>query len=159
MSGVEIAGLLLGALPVLLEAVDLYKASISKSINLFRRRTVVNKLALALLLQQRTLAETIKAILIKSGYTNASFVDDDPVTCLNDDLVREQVLDYLGSDNYAALTLTLQQSNESIEKVARNLAGLVPAVKVCNHDRAIDILHCSSRVTGSYGQFTSDHQS
>ena len=131
MSGIEVAGLLLGALPVLFEAVDFYRTGIQRSKIFFGKRTVVNKLALALLLQQQTLTETIKSILTRSGCEEVWRLEADPIACLQDVNVKQQVLEYLGADNHATFIWALEQSNEVAQRVARNLAGLVPAVKVC----------------------------
>jgi len=131
MSGIEVAGLLLGALPILFTAVDLAKESIQKGRVFFRKRVYVEKLAYAVLLQQQTLAETVRSLLIRSGCEAVSSLDDDPVGYLNDESVRNQVLDYLGPQNDAAFTGALKQSNDIVKKIARNIAGLVSAVTVC----------------------------
>lgn len=130
MSGIEIAGLVLGALPVLIRAVDLYKDGIRKAGTAFRKRKYVQKLARALLLQQQTLEETVKSVLIASGSENIWRLDEDPLGYLNEKSVREQVLDYLGAKNDVAFTGTLEQSKDIVKKIARNLAGLVPTFKV-----------------------------
>ena len=131
MSGFEIAGVLLGVLPILFEAVDLSKDGIQRSRILFRKRIYIERLALAVLLQQRTLAETVKSLLIESGCEDLALLDDDPVGYLNDKAIRSQVLDYLGLENNAAFSGALKQSDNIVKKIARNIAGLVPAVKVC----------------------------
>lgn len=96
MTGIEVTGLLLGALPILFEAVDIYKCELQKGKVLFGERLVIKKLALALLLQQRTIAETVKLILEKSGCEQVALLDTDPVPCLDNAEVKRQVLDYLG---------------------------------------------------------------
>ncbi|KAH0536892.1 hypothetical protein FGG08_006263 [Glutinoglossum americanum] len=132
MSGIEVAGLLLGALPVLFKAVDLSKDGIKRSRIFFQKRIYVEKLALALLLQQRTLAETVRSLLIGSGCEDVWRLDDDPFGYLNDRSVRDQVLDYLGPENDAAFAGALKQSDDIVKKIVKNIAGLVPAVK--DHD-------------------------
>ena len=130
MSGTEVAGLILGAIPIFIEAVDFYKEGIQKSKIFFRRRSIVGKLALALLLQQRTLAETVKAILTRSGCQDIWRLETDPVGCLGDTEIKSQVSEWLGHENDVAFCGVLEQSDEIIRKIARNLAGLVGSPKV-----------------------------
>ena len=96
MSGIEVAGLILGAIPILFEAVDFYKQGIQKSKIFFRRRSIVGKLALALLLQQRTLAEIVKSTLAQSGCLDVERLESDPVRCLEDIEVKSRVSEWLG---------------------------------------------------------------
>ena len=135
MSGIEVAGLVLGTLPILFEAVDLYRVNISKGKDILRRRVVVRNLENALLLQQQTLVETVRSVLIKSGCEDAWRLDDDPVAILNDELVGEQILDYLGRTNYATFNWALRQSYDCVQRITRVLSGLVPAMKVSYHRR------------------------
>ncbi|KAI9788455.1 MAG: hypothetical protein M1816_006891 [Peltula sp. TS41687] len=129
MPGIEIAGLVLGAIPVLIGAVDLYKDGIRRVGTAFRKRKYVEKLAHALLLQKQILEETVKSILIASGCEHIWRLEDDPVGYLSDEGVREQFLDYLGQNNHTAFTGTLEQSKYIVKKIARNIAGLVPELE------------------------------
>ncbi|KAH8812883.1 hypothetical protein F5884DRAFT_317909 [Xylogone sp. PMI_703] len=129
MSGIEVAGLLLGALPILFSAVDFSKDSLSRIGLAFKKRKNVEKLARALLLQQQFLEETVKSVVIASGCEDVWRLDDDPYGYLNDESVREEVLDYLGVKNDAAFTGALEQSSQIVRKIAKNITGLVPAFK------------------------------
>jgi len=131
MSGIEIAGLLLGALPILFKAVDLSKDSIQRGRFFIRKRHYVKKLALALLLQQQTLAETVRSLLIRSGCEDILLLDDDPVGYLNDECVQNRILDYLGPKNAAAFTGVLKECDDSVRRIAENISDLVPVNKVC----------------------------
>lgn len=130
MSGFEIAGVVLGAIPVLIGAVDLSKDSFHRAGTAFRKRKYVQKLARALLLQQQTLEETVKSVVIASGCDDLWRLDEDPLGYLSNKSVREQVQDYLGPKNDTAFTGTLEQSNDIVKQIARNIAGLVPTYKV-----------------------------
>ncbi|CEJ62663.1 hypothetical protein PMG11_11157 [Penicillium brasilianum] len=129
MSGIEVAGLLLGALPILFKAVDLSKDSIQRGRFFIRKRHYVQKLALALLLQRQTLAETVRSILIRSGCEDILLLDDDPVGYLKDECVQNRILDYLGPENAAAFTGVLKQCDDSVRRIAKNISDLVPATK------------------------------
>ena len=130
MSGVEVAGLVLGVLPVLIEAVESYKRGIQRGKIFFSRRKVVEKLALALLLQQQTLAETVKSILTRSGCGEIRRLEIDPIVYLQEADVQEQILEYLGAENHVTFIWALRQSSDIAKRVIRNLAGLVTAAKV-----------------------------
>lgn len=132
MSGIEVAGLVLGALPILFAAVDFSRDGFSRAGLAFRKRKNVEKLARALLLQQQILEETVKSVIIASGCEDVWRLDDDPYGYLNDESVREEVLDYLGVKNDAAFTGALEQSSQAVRKIAKNITGLVPAFRVCS---------------------------
>ena len=132
MSGIEVAGLLLGAIPILLEAVDLYKDGIRKSTTAFRKRRYIEKLTFALLLQKQKLEETVVSVLKASGCRDIWLMDDDPLGQLLKDEVQEQVLDYLGPKNNVAFNGALEQCNNIIKKIAGSMTGLVPSLKVCH---------------------------
>ncbi|KAK3395011.1 hypothetical protein B0H63DRAFT_427002 [Podospora didyma] len=132
MSGFEIAGVVLGALPVIIAAVDLLRDAKQKTLIPFRKRHHVARLANALLLQKQTIAETIRLLSVHSGCAShddgdLSRLDDDPLGYLEDEDVKAQILDFLGDKNHAALTGALQESSRVVKRVAKQLAGLVPS--------------------------------
>jgi hypothetical protein len=127
MSGFEIVGVVLGALPIIVSAVESSKESYRY---FFRKRKCVEKLALALRSQQQHLAEITRSILISSGCEDVHRLDDDPVHYLNDDTVRAQVLDYLGEGNFIVFTELVEDCHQTIKEVTANLVDLVPEVKV-----------------------------
>jgi len=131
MSGIEVAGLVLGALPILFAAVDASRQSLSKGRVFFRTRKYVEKLSNALLMQEQTLLEVIKSILLGSGCDDMCRLEDDPVAYLRDDIVQEQILDYLGDGNIAAFNGSINQCQNTLKGVATRIGGLVPALQVC----------------------------
>jgi hypothetical protein len=144
MSGFEIVGVLLGVIPILFDSVDLSKEGIQRVRVGFRKRIYVRKLAHALLLQKQTLSETIKSLAIASGCGEVWRLDSDPLGYLNDEDTREQILDFLGHANTVALNRALDQSYETVKKIAGNIGGLVPALKV----------HCFSGYTIPFQNLT-----
>ncbi|KAB5586280.1 hypothetical protein GE09DRAFT_945472 [Coniochaeta sp. 2T2.1] len=126
MSGFEIAGVVLGALPVLFACVDLPKQGIQRGLLLFRKRAYIDKLARALLLQKQIIAENIKSVASAAGCDDVWLIDDNPYTYLNDRKVQAQILDYLGSENYTAFSAVLGQSRDILKKLALNLRGFLP---------------------------------
>lgn len=130
MSGIEVAGLVLGALPFVLKSVDTYRDGFRRFGTTFNRRKHVEKLARALLLQQRTLEELIKSIVLASGCENVLALDDDPISYLNNPDVQEQTEQYLGLKNTGFLISELRANDETVRKVARCISGLVPGAEV-----------------------------
>lgn len=130
MSGIEVAGLVLGALPLVLKSVDAYRDGFRRIVTTFNKRQHVSKLARALRLQQHTLEELIKSVVLASGLEDVLALDDDPVGYLNNADVQEQVEEYLGPKNTSFLIEELEASIEAVGKVARSMSGLVPGVRV-----------------------------
>ena len=139
MSGFEIAGVVLGALPVIFACVDLPKQGARRSLLIFRKRVYIDKLARALLLQKQIIAENIKSLACAGGCDNVWLVDEDPVTYLNDEVVQDQILDYLGFENYTALSSVLGQSHDVLKGIAEKMQGLLPGGKVCEFPPNLDV--------------------
>ncbi|EAQ93048.1 predicted protein [Chaetomium globosum CBS 148.51] len=127
MSGLEVAGLVLAVLPIFLAVLD--APIILRTLAAFRKRAYVAKLARALLLQKQTIAENIKSIASLSGCDNVWLVDDDPFTYLLSKQVQEQIRDYLGEDNHAALSGVMTDSHDTLERIAGSIEGLLPGGK------------------------------
>ncbi|KAL1874522.1 hypothetical protein Daus18300_003541 [Diaporthe australafricana] len=134
MSGIEVAGLVLGALPILLKSVDTYRDSFRRFGTAFNKRKHVEKLARALLLQELTIRELIKSIILASGCEDVLALDEDPVGYLNNLDVQEQVEEYLGPKSTKFLIDELEDNSESVRKVARCISGLVPGARGPNDD-------------------------
>lgn len=130
MSGIEVAGLVLGALPLVLKSVDAYRDGFRRFGTTFNKRKHVEKLARALLLQQRTLEELIKSVVLASGCEDVLALDDDPVSYLKKPDVQEQVEEYLGPKSTSFLVGELEVNSEAVGKVARRISGLVPGGQV-----------------------------
>ncbi|KAI6370087.1 hypothetical protein MCOR25_004261 [Pyricularia grisea] len=127
MSGIEIAGLALGVLPIVLKSIDAYRDGIRRISTTIRKRKYVEKLARALLLQQQILDEVVKSVLLASGCEDVCALDEDPLAYFDRDDVREQVEEFLGPKNNMNLVGLLQSNNMTIGKVARQIAGLIPS--------------------------------
>jgi predicted house-cleaning noncanonical NTP pyrophosphatase (MazG superfamily) len=135
MSGFEVAGVALAVLPILFAVLNIPASP--KTLMAFRKRAYVGKLARALLLQKQTIAENIKSIASMSGCQHVWLLDDDPFTYLLSKQVQEQVLEYLGEENYAALSGVLSESQDILKRIAGSIEGLVPGGKV-SRDNTLD---------------------
>jgi len=131
MSGLEVLGVVLGALPILLKSVDAYRGGIRRvGAAAFRKRKHVEKLARALLLQQQILEETLTSVVLASGCENVSALHENPFGYFSLEEIQEQVVDYLGEKNSMVSVDLVQSSHDTVEKIARNVSGLTPAQKV-----------------------------
>ncbi|KAI9835734.1 MAG: hypothetical protein M1819_001912 [Sarea resinae] len=129
MSGIEVAGLVLGAIPLLPPAFDLYKKGLRRVGIAFKKRQYIEKLTLALLSQQQVLEGTLKLVVLKSGCKDVSRLEDDPYEYLKDEDVCEQIQDYLGPKNYRVFDDMINESSDIVKRLARSIAGLVPAIE------------------------------
>ncbi|KAM3153934.1 hypothetical protein ABEW05_005647 [Botrytis cinerea] len=129
MSGIEVAGLVLGALPILFQAIDFYKDGFGKSLRVIRKRKYVEKLSRAVHMQKQILEELVRSIVGASGCENIVQLDDDPLGYLKDEYIREQVQDYLGKRNVDAFNDALEESNAIVKRLSSSIAGLVPDFK------------------------------
>ncbi|CAN9280599.1 unnamed protein product [Alternaria alternata] len=134
MSGIEVAGLVLGALPILVKAVEQYRGTIQAGMRFFKKRIYVEKLALALNFQKGVLTEALRKLLIHSGCSDVARLDVAPFEYLGDSQIQKHLHDYLGAEIDAALTTTLQQSLVTVRRIAINISGLVPTTNGATDD-------------------------
>ncbi|KAM3088303.1 hypothetical protein ACMFMG_002357 [Clarireedia jacksonii] len=146
MSGIEVAGLVLGALPILFQAVGCYRDSLGMVKLFFRERKYVDKLAHALLLQKQMLEETLKSVIIESGCRDIPDLFDNPLDYFNDLQTQKTVTGYLGSANTRVLNGALSEIKEIIEKIAGSISGLVPAINSPTND-LLQIIEANQRTS------------
>ena len=130
MSGIEVAGLILGALPLVLESVDAYRDGCRRVGTAFKKRKHVDKLARALGTQQLILNELIKSVIRESGCEDVSAFEDDAFIYLDNPDVQQQVGQFLGPRNTRVLIDELKASSETVRKVAKCISSLVPGFQV-----------------------------
>ncbi|KAF3932763.1 hypothetical protein ABW19_dt0206299 [Dactylella cylindrospora] len=127
----EVAGIVLGAIPILYGAIEMYKDTIQTGKLFFRKRKYVEKLANSLFFHKGTLTEVVRQLLIGSGCDSVTDLDEDPFGYLNDEDIQKQLHEYLGSEIESAFTNALQQACHTVEKIAKSIGGLVPGLEVC----------------------------
>jgi hypothetical protein len=130
MSGIEIAGIVLGALPILFSALDGYRNSISRIGQGFRRRKTIEKLARALRMQRQTLLAIIKQIILESGCESLPTQDSEISSFLKEQETKARVSNYLGDENDAAFEDAVAQCFDSVSRVTARVASYVPTLKV-----------------------------
>jgi len=130
MSGVEVVGLLLGAIPLLFPVLDHYKSGLSRIGAGFRKRKHIEKLVRALRLQQQTLVEILKSVLLSSGCGDLPDDQAEFRALLARGDVQEDIMDYLGKENHTAFLDALEECSTSLQQVTKKIAGVVPGLKV-----------------------------
>ncbi|KAK6517408.1 hypothetical protein TWF281_004065 [Arthrobotrys megalospora] len=125
----EVAGLVLGALPIIYGAVQVYKDGIKGGNRFFQKRNGVKKLANSLLFHKGTLTEVVRKLLIGSGCEDVLDLDENPFEYLMDPDIQGQLHDYLGAETEAIFVNKLNEACKSIRKIAKSIGGLVPGVK------------------------------
>ncbi|KAL6835398.1 hypothetical protein V8C40DRAFT_234285 [Trichoderma camerunense] len=130
MSTFEAFGIVLRAIPILISGAELWREGYDKGRLAFRKRQYVDKLANALLLQRQTVSETVHLIITRSGYSyDEALLNEDPIAYLQNKKIQAQVGDFLGDENYKALTGRLRDMQITLEEVAKHLDGLIPSHK------------------------------
>ncbi|KAL9616862.1 MAG: hypothetical protein Q9160_008318 [Pyrenula sp. 1 TL-2023] len=109
MSGIEVAGLVLGAIPILLAVIDSSKHGMRRFEGLFNKRAVIKKLASALAMQKQLLEENVKFIVASSGCDDSPLLAHDPLPMPHNGI--------------------LIQSSNAVKRVAKNIAGLAGSNK------------------------------
>lgn len=131
MSTFEAFGIVLRAIPILISGAELWREGYDKGRLAFRKRQYVDKLANALLLQRQTVSETVHLIIMRSGYGyDEALLNEDPIAYFQNKKIQAQVEDFLGDENYKALTGRLRDMQVTLEEVAKHLDGLIPSHKV-----------------------------
>ncbi|KAK6542685.1 hypothetical protein TWF694_006629 [Orbilia ellipsospora] len=130
----DVAGVVLGALPILYGAVQTYKETIQIGKRFFGKRKYVEKLANSLFFHKGTLTEVIRHLLINGGCDCISDFEEDPYHYLNDDDVKKRLHDYLGSETETVLITKLGESVGVIKKISKSIAGLVSDFEVPTDD-------------------------
>ncbi|KAL9615829.1 MAG: hypothetical protein Q9160_009227 [Pyrenula sp. 1 TL-2023] len=130
MSGLEVVGVILGAIPILVEGLKVYRSGLKTVGRGFRKRKTIEKLSRALLLQQGTLEELLKQVLIKSGHElPADFAFGvNALSILSDTSVQDNIVDYLGT-NFDAFMDTIKECYAIFQKLVTKTATMVPSVK------------------------------
>lgn len=130
MSGIEIAGIVLGVLPILFKALDGYKDSVNRLGQGFRKRKVVEKLARALRMQKQTLENIVKLILLESGCDSLPQEEAHISGFLIDQSNKDRIRDYLGPQNDLTFSDALTECFDSVQRATSRIATYVPSLKV-----------------------------
>ena len=121
MSGIEVAGIVLAVLPIVIDSLK----SASKGKVIFGRQRHVDKLIHALLLQQASLALTVKALFVKSGVTG--FSEDWrglPSLLKKHKDIKELVEDFLEPEVFTIYAYSLGECDKAVSEIAKRIGGI-----------------------------------
>jgi hypothetical protein len=137
MSGLEIVGVVLGAIPVLLKAVEGLGNTAQTSRFFSKKRLYVRKLANALYEHNQCLVGTVRLLVTRSGYDDISSLESDVLVFLQNEDVQEHIKECLGPENYCVFMATLEDSAGAISSMVKDLQGFVPS-KVSPHSLVVE---------------------
>lgn len=132
MSGIEVAGLILGALPILIDGLGNYRKSFRLLRTGFEKRREVDKLTHVVRQQAGIFRELLKSILLKSGCDIPPTFPADMEDVLKDSQTKDSITEFLGED-YETFMYHLRECDESFRQLIFRIAKLVPSVKVPPH--------------------------
>ena len=126
MSGLEIAGIVLGSVPILIEGLRIYKSSLKTIGKGFRKRKTVEKLSRSLMQQRDILEELLKQMLLSSGCSVPSNLEESFQTILCQEDIDESVADYLGK-SYDNVIYWIRECSDVLAGLAQKVARLTPS--------------------------------
>ena len=135
MSGIEAVGLILGAVPLIISALEHYKKTRETWLN-FRHKSLYIDQLIEALAEQKVLIETDIRLILRAVYLDE--VDDDLIkahSCLqllHRPEVVADVAQYLG-DIYEPYRRALNRCQNSVVEISKNLGGLVIGPNVSRH--------------------------
>ena len=117
----EVAGVVLGAVPVVITALQYYKDTKKLGGRLLNRKKHVEKLIRALREHHGELQSNLDWLL--------KAIDEEPAedTCnlLQEPDVRSRMIEYLGTGGSESFTLALEKAHHAVGSIARNIRGFL----------------------------------
>lgn len=118
----EAAGVVLGAIPIVITALKCYKDTIRLGGRLFKRKKHIEKLIRTLNEQKGALEQNLEWLSKAIGEPCDRIEELD----LEDELVRETMIEYLGSSGSRSFALALKDAQKTVSSIIRNIKGLLP---------------------------------
>ena len=137
MSGIEVASLIVGAVPVMIAALEHYKNLHKKPWRFKHKSSRIDQLIIALGNQKFFLEGELELALLEAGfdqYDVASLDTTDMQRLLNGGDVSERLCRSLGQ-GYGPFRETLVRSERCLTQIVQDMRGLVPDSKVSSPDR------------------------
>lgn len=132
MSGMEVAGLILGAVPIMVAALGHYKTNHKKSWSFRYKASRIDQLIIALENQKFFLEGDLELALLEAGFERNDIVSMDTsnlqgLLCRSD--VAEELSQSLGR-GFGPYKDTLGRCEASLTKIVQEMKGLVPGPQV-----------------------------
>lgn len=129
MSGIEVIGLVVGAIPLVIEGLKAYQSGLRSVGSGFRKRKIVDKLCHKLQFQAHKIELLVTHLLLQSGCPVPAALDAQSLTILNDPEIQPDLVEYL-DQRYDSFVSTLVESNTILQNLAVKIAKLIPE-QVC----------------------------
>ena len=139
MSGIEIGSLIIGAVPIMIAALEHYKNLHKKSWLFKHKSSRIDQLIIALGNQKFFLEGELELVLLEAGfdqYDVASLDTTDKQRLLSGGDVSERLCRSLGQ-GYGPFRETLVRSERCLTQIVQDMRGLVPDSKVSSPDRTV----------------------
>ncbi|KAL2782475.1 hypothetical protein BJX66DRAFT_192514 [Aspergillus keveii] len=127
MSGIEVAGLVLGAIPIVVAALKSYKEAKKRYIWFIGKQEHINRLIQSLNEQAYFIKSDVEVALRSTDFEQAriqSILTGPDLSLWNDDEVADAIRDYLG-EGYQLYINALERCQQKICTIVNNLNGLV----------------------------------
>ena len=136
----EVAGVVLGAIPIVIAALQCYKDTIKLGGRLFKRKKHVEKLIRALTEQKGALEQNLEWLskAIDEPCDRIEELD------LEDEHVREAMMEYLGSSGSRSFAMALTNAQTTVSSIIRNIKGLLPD-EIVSMTLSSKVIHVKSR--------------
>ena len=132
MSGIEVAGLVLGAIPLIISALEHYKATRNLWVAALQKAFYIDRLIEALEDQKALIESDLSLVLLASGFDEADIGSMDADACLvllTKENVIGEVSDYLGN-MYEHYTKALIRCQTSLVNITKDIEGLALGPRV-----------------------------
>ena len=141
----EAVGVILGAIPIVITALQCYKDTFRLGGRLFKRKKHVEKLIRTLNEQKGALEQNLEWLSKAIDEPCDSIVELD----LEDEVVRETMIEYLGSSGSRSFALALKDAQKTVSSITRNIKGLLPDKTVRTNLPFFQIAPCQVRYSYS----------
>lgn len=149
MSGLEIAGLILGAVPVTIAALMQYKIA-HEMLRYFNHKSVYIDRLVQALEEQKFCLESEFDIVLRAADVGHSATDAEQLHTI---LIRSDVAEaldrYLGQ-GYEPYRKALLRCQTSLEEIVRRIDGLVPGSQVCKNMASKSPITISSKLNNPH---------
>jgi hypothetical protein len=133
VTGVETAGLVLAAIPVLLTLLDVYKDGMKRTGVFFKRKKHIEKLSRALLTQRVLLTENVRTLLLR---VEIDHIPEKPLELFellnNNKEVRARIEQFLGREAYASYIDVVSSSEMVVQRLLIGFKAFNPILIVCS---------------------------
>lgn len=132
MSGLEVVGVVLGAIPLIISALDHYKVT-SQRIKLMAKKEILLNQLIESLEEQRFFFQTDICLALKETHLEErqiiELMDEQGLNLFQDAEIADALKEYLG-EGFALYTNAVARCQHILRDIVANISGLVSTVQV-----------------------------